>query len=139
VRLAGLLFPLLGLSIGCGDDPDHWKAGRPRIDDLRFVQQSPQDPYALEFLVAFADSDGDTGAGALRMFVGGVESAKLELPMVFENQTPPLDLAATAGEIEVVVRVGSEIGLGQQLVIGFVIEDAAGRRSNDPWIELEAF
>lgn len=136
LRYTPLVFTA-GLIAACGG-PDDWPEGRPRIDQLRFVQQSPQDPYALEFLLRFTDADGDTGTGMLHMSVQDEENAVLDLTEVFDGQSPPLPLDASSGEFEVVVRVSKNVEIGDELKIGFFIEDAAGEKSNDPWIELRA-
>ncbi len=130
---------LIGLTlVACGEDPAHWPAGRPRIDELRFVQQSPQDPYALDFLIRFSDSDGDIGGGKLHLSLDGEETSVLALDGLFASQLPPIALDATEGELEVVVRVSSNVELGKELKFGFVLEDAGGEVSNDPWISLRA-
>lgn len=133
-----LTLPMLMAGLAACGGPEDWPEGKPRIDQLRFVQQSPQDPYALEFLLEFTDTDGDTGSGKLHMSVQEQEIAAVELSEVFTSQSPPLALDAREGEFEVVVRVGKNVEIGDQLEIGFVIEDAAGEKSNDPWIELRA-
>jgi hypothetical protein len=133
------ILPVLALvSAACGADPDDWPDGRPRIDRLRFAQQSPQDPYALEFLIQFFDSDGDTGSGRLHLLYDDEESSVLEMDELFDSQTPPLPLESIMGEFEVVVRVSDDVEIGKEMKFGFFIEDAAGQQSNDPWVALRA-
>ncbi len=128
---------LLALLAACGG-ADHWPDGRPKIDELHFSQQSPQDPYALEFLILFSDSDGNTGEGKLHLSLDGQETSVLPMDELFQSQSPPLELDAKSGELEVVARVSSEVAVGEELKFGFFIEDAAGEQSNDPWVSLRA-
>jgi hypothetical protein len=59
---------------------------------------------------------------------------------VFNNQIPALDTGAKEGAFEIHVSVSVEGGLdvGERLLIGFILEDAAGQRSNEPSMTLEA-
>lgn len=127
------------LGLGCGgDDPDDWPAERPRIDQVRFVGQSPRDPLGLQFVLDFVDADGDLGGGRLDLSIEGSAAGQIELEELFAGQTPPLSLQATAGELEVLVRLAETPGPNQELSIGFQLEDAAGHRSNEPKTTLAA-
>ena len=136
VRRASLL--LLLVLAGCGPDREDWPDGRPKIDNLRFVQQRPLDPYALEFLIEFSDTDGDVGEGQLHLSVEGSETSVLALQEVFESQAPPVALDVSSGEFEVVVRMSTNVEVGDQIKVGFLIEDKSGEKSNEPWIRLQA-
>jgi hypothetical protein len=140
-RALALLVPIASLaSTGCGGaDCEDWPEGRPKIVELRFIQQSPGNPYELEFGIDFMDTDGDIYGGRVHMFVNGDEAANQPMKDVFEKQVPPIDAGATAGELELVVKLGSTVEDDQRIEIGFVLEDAAGQESNDPKIELQAF
>ena len=133
-----MILAIVMMAGACGADPDDWPDGRPKIDELRFAQQSPQDPYALEFLIQFTDTDGDSGRGNLHLLLDGKESSLLPMQGLFEKQSPPLPLDLTMGEFEVVVRVSTDVDVGDELKFGFFIEDAKGQESNDPWIALKA-
>lgn len=134
-----MLIGLLAVA-GCGgDDPQDWEPGRPRVARLRLLQQSPQDPLALEVQVAFEDSDGDLSGGLLDLLVNDRRAASLAMVDVFAQQLPPLALDATEGQIDVIVRLIEAVEVGDRVKIGVVLEDAAGRRSNEPYFEIEAF
>ncbi len=133
-----MLIGLLALA-GCGEDPNDWEPGRPRVDRLRLLQQSPQDPLALEIQVTFEDSDGDLSGGLLDLMINEARSASLAMVDVFAQQSPPLALDATGGQIDVIVRLLRDVEVGDRVKIGVVLEDAAGRRSNEPFFEIEAF
>lgn len=122
----------------CGASADSWPDGRPRIAALRFLQQSPRDPFGLQFSLQFEDGDGDLGAGRVHMSIEGREAAVRDLADVFSNQQPPLPLDVTAGEIELVVKVSDTAQVGDRVRIGFSLEDGKGERSNEPSITLEA-
>lgn len=128
---------------GCASDADDWEAGRPRIDRLRFLQQRPGDPHALEFSITFTDSDGNLGdRGTLYMAIGGQQAQMLTCAEVFASQVPPIEPAATEGEFEVVVRVQEDFPIGERIEIGFALDDGTGgecSRSNEPHVVLEAF
>lgn len=130
---------LLVAALGCGDDPEQWDEGRPRVDRLQLLQQSPQDPLALEIQVSFEDSDGDLGAGKVELFVDEQRTAELSMSEVFAQQTPRLALDAKEGQIELIVRLVDEVAIGDRLKIGVVLEDGRGHRSNEPYFEVEAF
>jgi hypothetical protein len=132
------VLPAIAFVIAACGGADDWAEGRPKIDELKFAQQSPQDPYALEFLIQFSDTDGDTGRGKLHLLLDDEESSLLPMDGLFEKQSPPLALDLTSGEIEVVVRVSTDVEVGSELKFGFFIEDAAGNESNDPWVSLRA-
>src|SRR5688572_24537518 len=133
-----LYLPAIALLVACGTSPDDWPDGRPKIDELRFSQQSPQDPFALEFLIQFSDSDGDAGTGKLHLLLDDTEVSEQPLQGLFSSQTPALPVDSTMGELEVVVRVSTEVESGDELKVGFIMEDAAGEMSNDPWVSLRA-
>ncbi|MEQ8273085.1 MAG: hypothetical protein RMA76_10880 [Deltaproteobacteria bacterium] len=133
-----MLWGLLAL-LGCGDDPNDWEPGRPRVARLRLLQQSPQDPLALEVQVAFEDTDGDLAQGVLELRINGDKNATLPMADVFEQQSPPLAPDATEGQIDIIVRLIDEVAVGDRVKIGVVLEDGAGRRSNEPYFEIEAF
>jgi len=126
----------LGLPACGGDDPDNWTATRPRIDEVEFVGQSPRDPLGLQFMLRFTDSDADLGLGRLKLSVSGVPSGQIELPELFAGQRPPLAQDVTEGEFEVLVRLAQTPDSGQQVSIGFVLEDGAGQNSNEPTVTL---
>jgi hypothetical protein len=105
---------------------------------MRFLQQSPQDPFALQFSIAFTDSDGDLGGGSLHLLISGREAAVRSMGEVFQSQVPPIEPAATEGELEVVARIRDDIPVGERVKIGFVLEDAKGEGSNEPYIVFEA-
>jgi hypothetical protein len=137
--VARTILPAIATVIAaCGASAEDWPEGHPKIDDLRFAQQSPQDPYALEFLIRFSDTDGDTGRGTLHLLLDDEASSELPMGGLFESQSPPLALDLTMGELEVVVRVSTDVDIGAELKFGFFIEDAAGNESNDPWVSLRA-
>ena len=149
-----LLLALLLPASACGDDPADWPAGRPRIDRLVYLQQSPQDSLALQFLIEFTDSDGDLGGGEVRLRINGDEKAVLPLTDLFGSQSPPVAPDATVGDFEIVVclkaatakcaksggadRITETVEPGSQFEIGFELEDGDGNRSNDPSVTLEA-
>lgn len=135
--LAGLMLWAAAFC-GCGLDPDDWPDGKPKIDRLMFLNQSPQDPLGLQFGISFSDSDGDASAGVLHLSINERETAALSMAELFESQSPPLAADASEGDFEVVVRLGEEIELGEVLRIGFAIEDGENKRSNEPWIEVRA-
>ncbi len=126
----------LGLTACGGDDPENWTATRPRIDEVEFVGQSPRDPLGLQFMLRFVDSDADLGRGRLKLSVSGVPSGEIDLPELFAGQSPPLAQDVAEGEFEVLVRLAQTPDSGQQISIGFVLEDAAGQNSNEPTVTL---
>jgi hypothetical protein len=132
------ILAVLAVLAGCGSSPDNWPEGRPKIDELRFTQQSPQDPFKLEFVITFSDSDGNTGRGKLHLLLDDEEVSDLALEELFSKQLPSLALDTTLGEFEVDVRVSTEVEGGDELKVGFIIEDEAGEMSNDPWLVLQA-
>lgn len=138
--LGALAGPLLaaGLLACGGDDPDHWPEERPRIDAVRYVGQSPRDALGLQFNVTFVDADGDLGQGNLRLYLGEVEAGAIGLPELFPAQTPPVELSATAGDFEVLVRLSEAPAAGEKITVGFELEDAMGHRSNTPSVTLAA-
>ena len=135
--MAGASF-VFTVASACGEDSaDDWPAGRPRIDALTFEQQRSGDPYALDFGLRFTDTDGDLGPGRLRLRLDERERSVLPLRDVFGAQTPPLAMDATDGHLVVLVRLEErEVQIGDELRFAFVLEDAGGRRSNEPWVVL---
>lgn len=130
-----------GSACGCADERSDWEPGRPRIDSLRFLQQRPQDPSALEFSILFTDTDATISAGILRMSINGLEVAALPVSEVFASQLPPIEPGATEGELEVIVRVGEQVEDGAQIEVGFVLDEGDGgecTRSNAPTVVLRA-
>lgn len=128
----------LGLLAGCGASKDGWPEGRPQILHLEYLQQSPQDPYALQFSLEFRDTDADLGGGTLHMLLDDEEAAVQPMSELFAAQTPPIEPQAAEGELEVVVRVQSKVAVGEELKIQFRLVDAAGQESNDPWVQVKA-
>lgn len=125
--------------IACGgEDPQAWEEGRPRIDELEFVRQAPQNPRALEFGLEFFDADGDTGRGLLHLFLDGDETSERPLRDLFAAARPALPLDATEGRVSVTVELSGMIEPGRRVELAFMLEDEARRRSNQPSIVLEA-
>ena len=138
MRVGAAVFGVCAL-FGCGgDDPENWTPGRPRIDAAVFVGQTPAAPLGLQFGLTFVDSDGDLGGGRLDLEVGGQAAGGLALAELFDAQTPAVASDATSGELEVLVRLDEMPAGGAQVRLGFVLEDAAGHRSNQPTVTLEA-
>lgn len=136
----GLVVVLLGGGIvACGAGPDSWPEGRPKIDRLEFLQQSSLDPWSLQFLLVFTDTNGDLGQGALEMRLGGEVKATQPVAEVFRAQTPEIPIDATTGELEVLVKISSDVPVGEEIEVGFVLEDGQGERSNEPSVTLRAF
>ncbi|MBK8012970.1 MAG: hypothetical protein IPK13_16640 [Deltaproteobacteria bacterium] len=128
-----------GLGYGCGEPGrDDWPAGRPKIDELIFAQQSPHDSLAFEFVLVFSDTDGNLGQGALVLAINDKDSATLALSDLFPIQTPPIDLRATEGELDVVARLGRSPALNEEVKFGFRLRDEDGRESNEPSIVFKA-
>ncbi|MCK6549240.1 hypothetical protein L6R52_25580 [Myxococcota bacterium] len=125
---------------GCATDADGWEVGRPRIDALRFLQQSPRDPHAVELSLAFTDADGDVSEGTLEMYLDGALAAERPMAEVFASQVPPLAPDATGGEVELIVRLDGDFPAGRRVEIGFVLDERDGdcARSNAPSIVLQA-
>ena len=121
-----------------GDDPADWPEGRPRIDDLQFLRQAPQNPRALEFSLEFFDSDADTGRGQLFLYLDGEETAVRPMTDIFPASKPPLALDASAGRFNVTIELAGTVEVGQQVELSFLLEDEKRRRSNEPSIVLEA-
>lgn len=138
MRTALVVLALFAVACG-GDDPNDWESGRPRIDDLRYLQQVPGDPLALQVEVSFVDDDGDLGGGMLHLELDGEPSGQLSMIDVFERQTPKIALDATEGEIEVIVRLTQDVDVGTTVRVGVVLEDRQKNRSNEPYFELRAF
>lgn len=126
-------------SVACGAGPDNWPEGRPKIDRLEFLQQSSLDPWSLQFLLAFTDTNGDLGQGVLEMSLAGEVRATQLAADVFRAQTPEIPIDATSGELEVLVRISSEVPVGEEIEVGFVLQDGQGERSNEPSVTLRAF
>ncbi|MBI4817192.1 MAG: hypothetical protein HY791_13095 [Deltaproteobacteria bacterium] len=122
----------------CAPSADDWPAGRPRLDALEYLQQTPGDPSGLEFHFAFVDDDGDLGAGKVVLIVDGDVKADLPMAGVFGAQSPAIDSNATSGEVDIVVHLDSAAEAGQEFEIGFELEDGAGQRSNRPTVTLVA-
>lgn len=125
---------------GCATDRDGWELGRPRIEALRFLQQIPRDPYAVELSLAFVDDDGDVSSGTLELHLDGQLATERPLSEVFASQVPPLDPRATAGELELIVRLDGDFPAGRRVEIGFVLDEGDGdcARSNAPSVVLQA-
>ena len=64
--------------------------------------------------------------------------ASLPLPDLFANQATPLPLDTKEGRLEVFVELDDPVSMGERVEIGFILRDAAGERSNDPSITLQA-
>ena len=132
---------LSALTLGaCGPSgPEDWPEGRPRIDELRYLGQSPRDPFGLGFGLHFFDSDGDVGRGELFVILNGQEGPPFELASFFERQSPPVPLDAIEGDFEILVRLDSAaIQPNRELTIAFRLEDPECRKSNEPSITLRA-
>lgn len=133
---------LVGLAcialFACGDDPDNWPEGRPKISKLTYLQQTPDDPFMLSFAIDFEDTDGDLGGGQVLLFTNGSQNGELAAGDVFANQRPALALTSTVGELEVAVGLPHDIGANERVEIGFVLQDAKGNESNDPSVTLMA-
>ena len=137
-RLA-LVFLLGGFVCACGKEgPDNWEEGRPRIDRLQFLQQAPRNPFALQFSIEFTDTDGDLAAGQLHLFIADNESQSLDLVDLFSQQVPPIPNNATDGEMELLVTLSSSVNTGDQIKIGFILEDGQKKTSNEPYVVLQA-
>jgi hypothetical protein len=82
------------------------------------------------------DTDGDLGGGKVILSID--EDVAQERPMsdVFMSQTPPIELGATEATIELIVRLETVLDAGDELQIGFKLEDGAGQESNAPWVKL---
>lgn len=126
------------LLAGCGSSAEDWEAGRPRIDDLAFVQQAPGMPLSLEFTLDFVDSNGDLGPGKVLLSIEGDELASLAMSEIFAAQRPPLAMNATSGKIELLVDLSAPVDAGETITLGFRLQDQAGEQSNEPTITLEA-
>lgn len=122
----------------CAPGPEDWPSGRPRIVELRFVEQRPQDALTLVFQVEFEDDNGDLGGGRLRLSVQDFMQDAIPLAEVFRAQIPPLDLDATEGQFEIFVQLQSDVADGARVRVGLELEDASGDRSNRPVVVLEA-
>jgi hypothetical protein len=132
-----------GLSLlACGPGADSWPAGRPKIDELQYLQQSSTDPWSLQFLLIFTDTDGDLGSGVVELSIDGDVKLTESVGTYFAAQTPAIGLDATAGELELKVKLSSDtigaLEIGDEIEVGFVLQDAAGQRSNDPSITVVA-
>jgi hypothetical protein len=136
VGRAFLLVLLAALS-ACGDDPDNWEAGRPLIRKLTYLQQKPSAPYMLTFAIEFEDSDGDLSQGKIHLYANDQERAVVELREIFERRGIELD--AVLGELEIDVSIADDIQAGEKVKLGFMLEDGAGKTSNDPSVVLKAF
>ncbi len=128
----------LALLAACGPDPEDWPAGRPKIDRVRFIEQTPQDPQTLAFELVFSDSDGDLGVGQLHLEIQCERASSLPLTDVFAAQVPPLDGRALSGRLEILVNVRGEVEVGERVEIGFSLEDGSGASSNASTVTLEA-
>jgi hypothetical protein len=135
---------LLGaLGFGCGDSKESWPGDRPRIDEVRFLGQGPQDPLGLQFELVFLDDGGDDGpdlaGGELRLFLAEQLAATLALQDIFARQAPPLSPSTTEGSFEILVRLQEgAVDPGEQLKIGFLLRDADGEESNQPTLTVRA-
>lgn len=128
----------VGLTLGCAPGPDDWPVGYPRIRALRYLDQRPQNGSLLVFLLDFEDADGDLSGGAIELEVEERADAVLPMSELFVAQQPPLLPDATEGRLEVDVRLSSRVRPGERVEFGFALEDASGRRSNEPSLVLEA-
>jgi hypothetical protein len=131
-----MLFGAVFGAAACGDDPEAWESGRPLISKLTYLQQLAEDPYKLQFAIEFQDSNGDLGGGKVHLFTNGEEKPPLALLDVFEKQM--IEPGAIAGELELSVTLPKDIQDNEKVKIGFVLEDAAGNKSNDPSVVLQA-
>ncbi len=124
---------------GCGESSSaDWEPGRPRIDDLSFVQQAPGMPLSLEFGLDFSDSDGDLGAGKVLLTIEGDELASLDMSEIFAAQRPAIEATATTGRVELLVDLSTPVAIGETITLGFRLQDQAGMMSNEPTITLQA-
>lgn len=130
---------MAGVALGCGPPGrEEWPAGRPRIDRLDYAGQRPRSSLELQFGLDFVDTDGDLGEGILEFAVGDRTAVRLPVQPVFDAQFPPLASTATVGRLELYVELDRPVPTGDRVEIGFLLEDAAGRRSNRPRLTLEA-
>lgn len=139
VRGRGAALFLVATLVGCGAGPNDWPEGRPQIEELEFLQQSSGDPWSLQFLVVFKDTDGDLGQGSLELSVNGELKANQKTADLYKAQTPEVPVDAMSGELEVQVKLQSDVPVGEEIDIGFVLVDGQGQRSNEPSITLKAF
>lgn len=133
----GALLPF-ALVLACGTSREDWPAGSPRIDDVNFIEQTPQDPNRLVFDLAFTDTDGDLAGGMLFLSLNGREASTLAVADVFASQAPAIEPTATEGTFDVFVTVAGTVSAGDELDVGFRLEDAGQRASNEPVITLQA-
>ncbi len=124
-----------GACLACGGMPE---AGHPRILEVDFLEQRPQAPETLRFAVHFEDEDRDLGAGLFDLEVAGRRRASLPMAALFSAQSPPVPPEAEAGRLEVDVRLERALWPKERVRIGFLLADAAGRRSNRYTLTLEA-
>jgi len=130
-------FALLTAALGCGaGGPEDWPSGRPRIDRLRFLQQEPTAPADLQFALEFVDGDGDLAGGELELFIQERSTATRSLAELFDSQSPPMAPDVTRGTLEFVARLQPDIPVGATVRVGVELIDGAGRRSNQPSVEL---
>ncbi len=141
MRRAKALAALSLATAACGETgPEDWPEGRPRIDWLRFLQQEPTEPSKLQFALAFVDDDGDLGLapGQVELHLQERLTATLATDELFSRQVPPLSSDAREGILELSVRIQQTIDPGTVIRVALQVIDAAGRRSNRPYIDLRA-
>ena len=127
LALLALLMVAIG-SFGCGSK----ETGAPTISLFKFTGQDPANPRKLLFRITWADADGDMSGGKAQFFVDGNGMNLFPLG----NVIPPGIVGSTLDNLHLELD-GSQLLEGQEVKIGLQLVDAAGHRSNHPWIKFK--
>jgi hypothetical protein len=114
----------------CGGGGEDWPEGRPRIDRVALIEQSPGRPLDLWLELFFVDSGKDLAGGRLSLSVDGKEQSDLALGALFSAQSPPVAADAAQGSFDLIVELSPPIAAGQEIELGFRLIDAPGEESN---------
>jgi hypothetical protein len=119
------------LGVGCG-------SGAPVIESVRFDGARAQNGYELDFMLSFADPDGDLGVGFLVVSLDGEPMSQLELAPILASARPPLALDARTGTITPIVALSGVLLDGDELTVRFELVDREENHSNTADVRLRA-
>jgi hypothetical protein len=134
--LPGVLASLLLGAAACGVPP-----GIPHLTGLNCATpgacQSTQDPFLLNLVVNFSDTDGDLGNGSYTLWLDQ-QTLVQDQALAPLFQADKLDASALAGLLHVPVPLKlANVTSGMTFWVDLEVTDAAGNQSNRPGIQFK--
>jgi len=134
-----LVAAALSLAVSCGPAVE---PGAPRIFDLTFDGQAPENALVLLFSLRFEDDEGDLAGGTLTPLINGHDTgeAALDLTNLLLRSRNAID--STEGSLYFELEVEMDLDPARRpepdstFTVGVEIVDAAGHMGNRPSVTL---